>query len=157
MTSRAEAVERALNDLIEEKVDYMRLNNLGDPEAQHTIKNGRAALAALADPKPTGPVGELVKRLRVAPTIKLPYPTYTAEEAIALGRSVRQMMIERAEAANALERLTAQCDELSSAGAGIFEQGQTAIAREQERAETAEAGLSRLTAQQGEAVAWAVV
>ncbi len=37
----------ALDQLIEEKADYMRLNNLGNPETQHTIKVGRAALAAM--------------------------------------------------------------------------------------------------------------
>ena len=40
-----EGLVEALDQLIEEKADYMRLNNLGDPEKQHTIKVGRAALA----------------------------------------------------------------------------------------------------------------
>ncbi len=42
----AMAMREALNGLIEEKADYMRLNNLGDPETQHTIKTGRAALGS---------------------------------------------------------------------------------------------------------------
>lgn len=44
-----EALKRqgeALEAMLEEKCDYMRINNLGDPEAQHTVKLARAALAA---------------------------------------------------------------------------------------------------------------
>lgn len=41
------AVKVALENLVEEKCDYMRLNHLGDPEVQHTVKYGRAALAML--------------------------------------------------------------------------------------------------------------
>ncbi len=62
---RAEAAEAyavklagALNQLIEEKADYMRLNNLGNPETQHTIKVGRAALAA----PPPGAVERALER-----------------------------------------------------------------------------------------------
>ena len=43
-----EGLVGALDQLIEEKADYMRLNNLGDPEKQHTIKVGRAELAKAA-------------------------------------------------------------------------------------------------------------
>ena len=44
-----EAVKRqgeALEAMLEEKCDYMRINNLGDPETQHTVKLARAALTA---------------------------------------------------------------------------------------------------------------
>jgi hypothetical protein len=34
----------ATQQLVEEKADYMRLNHLGDPETQHTIKIARAAI-----------------------------------------------------------------------------------------------------------------
>jgi hypothetical protein len=43
----ADEIERlraALFQLVEEKCDYMRINNLGDPETQHTVKAARAAL-----------------------------------------------------------------------------------------------------------------
>lgn len=39
------ALREALQQMVEEKCDYMRINNLGDPEKQHTIKVARAALA----------------------------------------------------------------------------------------------------------------
>ncbi len=52
--ARADAAEarvvelaEALEMLVEEKIDYMRLNHLGDPEKQHTIKIARTALAAM--------------------------------------------------------------------------------------------------------------
>jgi len=35
----------ALEDIVEEKADYMRRNNLGDPEKEHTIKRARAAIS----------------------------------------------------------------------------------------------------------------
>lgn len=35
----------ALEAMVAEKADYMRLNHLGDPEAQHTVKLARAAIA----------------------------------------------------------------------------------------------------------------
>jgi hypothetical protein len=35
----------ALEQFVSEKVDYMQINHLGDPEATHTVKWGRAALA----------------------------------------------------------------------------------------------------------------
>lgn len=41
---RIERLEAALILMVEEKADYMTLNNLGDPEKQHTIKIARAAL-----------------------------------------------------------------------------------------------------------------
>lgn len=40
----------ALEMMVEEKADYMRLNLLGDPEAQHTIRVARAALAPAVTP-----------------------------------------------------------------------------------------------------------
>jgi hypothetical protein len=35
----------ALRQIVEEKCDYMRINHLGDPETQHTVKAARAALS----------------------------------------------------------------------------------------------------------------
>lgn len=32
--------------MVDEQVDYMTINNLGNPEEQHNIKQARAALAA---------------------------------------------------------------------------------------------------------------
>lgn len=43
-----EAVE-ALRQFIEEKVNYMRINHLGDPEKTHTVKYGRIALSHLTE------------------------------------------------------------------------------------------------------------
>jgi hypothetical protein len=40
-----EAMIAALEQMVDEKVDYMTINNLGDPEKQHTIKAARSALA----------------------------------------------------------------------------------------------------------------
>jgi hypothetical protein len=45
MTEREKALEAALTAMVEEQCDYMRINHLGDPEKQHTIKQARAALA----------------------------------------------------------------------------------------------------------------
>ena len=42
--ARVSALEAALKMMVAEKVDYMDINNLGDPETQHTIKYARAAL-----------------------------------------------------------------------------------------------------------------
>ena len=39
-------LRRALEYMIEEKADYMRINKLGDPETQFTIKRARAAILA---------------------------------------------------------------------------------------------------------------
>jgi len=39
-------LREALEMMVEEKADYMRLNHLGDPETQHTIKVARAALSS---------------------------------------------------------------------------------------------------------------
>jgi hypothetical protein len=41
-----EELMSALQGLVEEKADYMRLNNLGDPEQTHTIKHARSVMAA---------------------------------------------------------------------------------------------------------------
>ena len=38
-------LREALVELVDEYCDYMRLNNLGDPEKQHNIKLARQALA----------------------------------------------------------------------------------------------------------------
>lgn len=46
----AEAVE-VINALVEEDCDYMRINNLGDPEKQHNIKRARATLAKIKETK----------------------------------------------------------------------------------------------------------
>lgn len=43
-SERIARLEEALRQFIEEKVDYMRINNLGDPEQTHTVKWGRKAL-----------------------------------------------------------------------------------------------------------------
>lgn len=45
MLAAALAMREALEMLVEEKVDYMTINHLGDPETQHTVKAARAALA----------------------------------------------------------------------------------------------------------------
>lgn len=39
-----EALVRALEGFIAETVDYMKINNLGDPERQHSVERARAAL-----------------------------------------------------------------------------------------------------------------
>ena len=39
-----ERLQEALQMLVDEKCDYMKLNLLGDPEQQHTIKIARTAL-----------------------------------------------------------------------------------------------------------------
>ena len=36
-----------IEQLVNEKVDYMKINNLGNPETQHTVIQGRKALALL--------------------------------------------------------------------------------------------------------------
>jgi ABC-type Fe2+-enterobactin transport system substrate-binding protein len=41
-------IRDALEAMVAEKADYMIINNLGDPEEQHTIKQARAALEAVA-------------------------------------------------------------------------------------------------------------
>ena len=42
--ARVKRLETALVTMVMEKVGYMDTNNLGDPEAQHTIITARAAL-----------------------------------------------------------------------------------------------------------------
>jgi len=46
-------LREALEAMVAEKADYMIINNLGDPEEQHTIKQARVALARAQelDPK----------------------------------------------------------------------------------------------------------
>lgn len=46
-------VEAALDNCVEKEAEYMRTNNLGDPEKQHTVRYGRAALAAIRALKST--------------------------------------------------------------------------------------------------------
>jgi hypothetical protein len=53
-------LREALEQMVDEKVDYMQINKLGNPEAQHTIK---AARKALATPAPSR-VADLVKAAR---------------------------------------------------------------------------------------------
>ena len=43
---RIAELETALLLMVNHEVNYMYLNNLGDPEAQHRIKQARAALKA---------------------------------------------------------------------------------------------------------------
>ena len=42
----AEALAKTLDAFIAQEVDYMDINNLGDPEQQHNVKWGRKAIAA---------------------------------------------------------------------------------------------------------------
>lgn len=42
--ARIEELEAALTAMVDEQVDYMTINNLGDPEKQHNIKWARKAL-----------------------------------------------------------------------------------------------------------------
>ena len=42
----ANDLREALTQMVEEKCDYMSINNLGDPGTQHTVKAARAALAS---------------------------------------------------------------------------------------------------------------
>jgi hypothetical protein len=44
LKAEIERLRAALIQIVEEKCDYMRINNLGDPETQHTVKAARAAL-----------------------------------------------------------------------------------------------------------------
>jgi hypothetical protein len=44
MADKNAMLRAALLQMVEEKCDYMRINNLGDPETQHTVKAARAAL-----------------------------------------------------------------------------------------------------------------
>ena len=48
MRGEIEELRGALEAMVEEKADYMRLNKLGDPEAQHTVKRARAAISRRA-------------------------------------------------------------------------------------------------------------
>lgn len=42
----------ALEQMVEERRDYMRINHLGDPDAQHTVKAANAALAKARGEQP---------------------------------------------------------------------------------------------------------
>lgn len=44
LRNKIERLQEALQMLVDEKCDYMKLNLLGDPEQQHTIKIARTAL-----------------------------------------------------------------------------------------------------------------
>ncbi len=46
-----DALVAALQAMVDEKAEYMRINHLGDPEQQHTIRQARDALR-LAAPAP---------------------------------------------------------------------------------------------------------
>lgn len=39
----------ALQAMVDEQCEYMRINNLGDPESQHNIKRARAVLQRAKD------------------------------------------------------------------------------------------------------------
>lgn len=43
----ARELAETLQSMVDEQVEYMTINNLGDPERQHNIKRARAALAAI--------------------------------------------------------------------------------------------------------------
>ena len=45
LTTELAQCREALEEMLEEKVDYMRINKLGNPETQHSVKRARAALA----------------------------------------------------------------------------------------------------------------
>jgi hypothetical protein len=47
--ARIEALKEALTALVDETVDYMKINHLGDPEQKHNIKLARRALGARDD------------------------------------------------------------------------------------------------------------
>lgn len=42
--TRIAELEAALLVMVNHEVDYMNINNLGDPEEQHRVKQARAAL-----------------------------------------------------------------------------------------------------------------
>jgi len=48
---RVKSLVDALENFIVETHDYMTLNKIGDPEKQHSVKYGRAALAQLKETK----------------------------------------------------------------------------------------------------------
>ena len=48
---RVKSLVDALENFIVETHDYMTLNKIGDPEKQHSVKYGRAAIAQLKEPK----------------------------------------------------------------------------------------------------------
>ena len=50
LRAKVKRLREALTGMVNEKAEYMRINNLGDPEAQHSIKVARAALAAQTVP-----------------------------------------------------------------------------------------------------------
>ncbi len=57
--ARAEVMREALKALVDEKTDYMRINKLGDPETQHTVKLARAALSPTAGQRKMNVVKQL--------------------------------------------------------------------------------------------------
>jgi hypothetical protein len=48
---RVAKLVEALQLFIDQEVDYMTRNNLGDPEKQHSVRVGRAAIAAWEEGK----------------------------------------------------------------------------------------------------------
>jgi hypothetical protein len=45
LIAAAPALLEALQAMVDEQVEYMTINHLGDPEKQHNIKRARAAIA----------------------------------------------------------------------------------------------------------------
>jgi hypothetical protein len=45
LIAAAPALFEALKAMVDAEVDYMMINNLGDPEQQHNVKRARAAIA----------------------------------------------------------------------------------------------------------------
>jgi len=56
MALMADPLREALEAMVAEKCDYMTINKLGDPEAQHTVKQARAALAQPTPADPWQPI-----------------------------------------------------------------------------------------------------
>jgi hypothetical protein len=47
-------LREALQEIVDEKCDYMLINWLGDPETQHSIKRAREALNSVPSEKEVG-------------------------------------------------------------------------------------------------------
>ena len=45
LTRKIQTLEESLHMLVQDKCDYMRINQLGDPEEEYIIRFARAALA----------------------------------------------------------------------------------------------------------------
>ena len=44
LEEKVRRLREALKEMVDEKCDYMRINNLGDPEQTHTVKLALAAI-----------------------------------------------------------------------------------------------------------------